>query len=339
MSKDKPSVFILGRLRQEYLLTHTGKSFPSHLGGPATYASCGACVWEADVHLVSRLWPAAFIEPRDVLFHQGINTDAIREVATYELDPVFFHQQPDGVILDHHPAKHYLSYQQRLPKHLIEYQSSTIGEDETRQLTPATLQPDDLGNLLFSDAAIHLAAGHYLTHATLPLQLRERGGAMITLEASPAYMNPSFQHEVRTLVQGLDAFITNEQSCRSYFRRESLPLEEMVITLGNMGAKHIVIQCDDQHKLLWDQAQQVMWSIPYYSSHQVSRIGAEHVFCGGFVAGLLLTGDPVEAALRGVVAESMACEGYGPWYATGAHPELAPRRLGALRGRVTKVRR
>jgi len=328
---------VIGRLRQEHLLTHDGKALPVHIGGPATYAGCGAALWHDDVHIISRLWKSASEKSLDPLFHQRINTRQIRFVTEYDVDPVFFHQRPDGTVIDHHPSKHYLSHDLNLPKGLIRYQSSLNGEEETRTFAPATIQPEDLTHLHFTGAGVHFTPGHYLTHATLPLQVKEQGGTLVTLSPSPAYMNPAFREDVAALVQGLTAFLPDETSCRSYFRRENYDLIGMAKALGGMGVEMVVIQCDDQHKLLWDQKRQRMWSIPFYTTHNLNHIGTRDVFCGGFLAGLLKTGDPLEGVLYGVIAESISSEGYGPWYALHAHPRLVALRLDALRERVTRV--
>lgn len=328
---------IVGRLRQEHVLTHDGRALPVHIGGPATYAGCGAALWHDDVNIISRLWKTASASSHDPLFHQRINTRGIQFVAAYDVDPVFYHQRPDGTVIDHHPSKYYLSHDLNLPKGLIRYQSSNDGEDETRTFTPATIQPEDLEGQDFTGAAVHFTPGHFLTHATLPLQVKEQGGTLVTLAPSAAYMNPAFREDVATLVQGLTAFLPDENSCRSYFRRESYDLTGMAKAFGEMGAGIVVIQCEDQHKLLWDQRRQRMWSIPFYTTDTVNRIGTNDVFCGGFLAGLLKTGDPLEGALYGVIAESISSEGYGPWYAAHAHPRLVELRLDALRERVTRV--
>ena len=43
----------------------------------------------------------------------------------------------------------------------------------------------------------------------------------------------------------------------------------------------------------------------------VDTIGAGDAYCGGFLAGLVETGDPLEAGLRGTVSASFAVQGYG----------------------------
>lgn len=51
--------------------------------------------------------------------------------------------------------------------------------------------------------------------------------------------------------------------------------------------------------------------VPSVVENLLDPTGAGDAFCGGFLAGLVATGDPVEAAVRGVVSASFVCETRG----------------------------
>jgi hypothetical protein len=55
------------------------------------------------------------------------------------------------------------------------------------------------------------------------------------------------------------------------------------------------------------------------------------------LVGLVQTGDPVEAALRGTVSASLVIEGVGALYALASTPGLSVARLEALRGLVRPI--
>jgi ribokinase len=65
--------------------------------------------------------------------------------------------------------------------------------------------------------------------------------------------------------------------------------------------------------------------------------GAGDSYCGGFLAGLLETQDPVEAALWGSVSASMTIEGNDALFPLDATPGLANARLVALRPMLRKA--
>jgi len=338
MSSKAPPVFIIGRLREEYLMTHEDKALLPYIGGPAAYAACAARLWQTDVKLVSRLWEPV---PRDwdrPFRATGVGTERVQTIPEADRDPVFLHQTREGDILDHHPAAHYLRAGIKLPKALISYTSSRIGENTTDRFTPHTIQPVDLGTGLLQDAGLYMCPGHYLTHATLPLRARELEARYIAVSPSPSYMNPAFHDEVAAMIQGLDAVLLDEASCRRFFQREAIDLPIMMETLGSFGAHFIIITCQDGQKRLWNHAQGSHWAIPAYPGHTVTSIGTQEAFGGGFIAGMLRTDDPVEACLYGNVTESLAREGYGPWYAADAHPDLAALRLAALRETAARSR-
>ena len=336
MSPSVPSVYIIGRLREEFVMTHRDNALPAHLGGPATYAACAARIWQSEVTLVSRLWAQAPRGWQDALHANGIRTDLVHIIPEAGHDPVFLHQASEGDILDHHPAAHYLRAEIKLPKALIGYTSSRVGEEVTASFTPHTIQPVDLETRSLQGAGVHLCSGHFLTHATIPFRARELGARFISLTPSPSYMNPSFREKVAEMVQGLDALLLDEASCRRFFQREALDLPGMMEALGDMGVGIIVVKCQDGHAQLWDRSQGSHWTIPSYPGRSITSIGAGDAFGGGFITGMLLKEDPVEACLYGSVAESLASEGYGPWYAAGAHPSLASLRLTALRETISR---
>ncbi|MBN2557036.1 MAG: carbohydrate kinase family protein [Anaerolineales bacterium] len=337
MTSTTPSATIIGRLREEYLITRDGHALPAHIGGPAAYAACGAAIWMSNVRIISRIWSSARQDWDQPLRKLGVQTSGVRSIQDLAIDPVFLYQHPDGSIIDHHPAVHYLKLGVNLPKALIEYQSARTGEDDTEVLSPAVIQPADLTDKEIQGSWVHLTPGHYLSHALLPYRAHELGAAFVSLSPSPLYMTPALREEVAALIQGLDAFLPEEASLQALFQRDHLNLTEMAEAVCDLGAKRIVINRRDGQKLLWDSASQRGWWIPSYPGEKTASIGAGEAFSGGFLAGMLATGDPIEAVLRGNISESLTVEGYGPLYASGSHPQLARLRLEALRGRVNRV--
>jgi len=328
---------IIGRLREEYLITRDGRVLPAHIGGPAAYAACGAAIWIKNVSIISRIWPSVKPDWDQPLQQLGIQTSGVRSIQDLAIDPVFLYQHPDGRIIDHHPAVHYLKLGANLPKALIEYQSARAGEDDTEVLSPSVIQPADLAEKDIEGSWVHLTPGHYLSHALLPYRAHELGAAFVSLSPSPIYMNPTLREEVASLVQGLDAFLPEEASLQTLFQRDNFNIIEMAEALCDFGAKLIVINCKDGLKLLWDSASQRGWWIPSYPGEKTTSIGAGEAFSGGFLAGMLASGDPIESVLRGAISESLTVEGYGPLYSSGAHPQLAKLRVEALRGRISRV--
>jgi cytidine kinase len=78
--------------------------------------------------------------------------------------------------------------------------------------------------------------------------------------------------------------------------------------------------------------------IPSVVENLVDPTGAGDAFCGGFLAGLVATGDPLEAAVRGVVSASFVCETRGAWSAIAQiDADIAHRRAARARRALREV--
>jgi len=78
--------------------------------------------------------------------------------------------------------------------------------------------------------------------------------------------------------------------------------------------------------------------VPSVTDHLVDPTGAGDAFCGGFLAGLVETGDPVEAAVRGTVSASFVCQTRGAFEAASSiHRPTALRRAQVARHAIRKV--
>jgi ribokinase len=79
-------------------------------------------------------------------------------------------------------------------------------------------------------------------------------------------------------------------------------------------------------------------NVPSTVENLVDPTGAGDAFCGGFLAGLVTTGDPIEAAIRGSVSASFVCETRGAVAAAlRINPEIAERRATEARRLIRKV--
>ncbi len=99
----------------------------------------------------------------------------------------------------------------------------------------------------------------------------------------------------------------------------------MVITNGAAG------------QILLDHQAHTAFQVPAYPARVVDIMGARAAFSGGFLAGLALTDNPLEAVIHGSVSASLVIEGTPPSHALETLPGLAEARLEYLRDRTRKV--
>jgi ribokinase len=81
----------------------------------------------------------------------------------------------------------------------------------------------------------------------------------------------------------------------------------------------------------------MLWEIPALPIRTVDSIGAGDAYCGGFLAGLVETVDPLEAGFRGTVSASLAIEDYGAQAGMNPDPVEVARRLAAVRALARQV--
>ena len=77
------------------------------------------------------------------------------------------------------------------------------------------------------------------------------------------------------------------------------------------GPKVVVIKLGAEGSLVYDVSHDRLTPVPVYPARVADSTGAGDAYCGGFLAGYLLTSDPITAALYGTVAASYVVEAIG----------------------------
>lgn len=325
---------VIGGLREDYFITHDGRVRLGELGGNAVYAAVGAAVWDAQVALVSRVGSNYPMHWLAEIEQAGFETTGVRVLPDPHDTRTFYAYLTPEERVDTNPRTHFLRIGHPLPEALHEYRSSTVGQDQRTHFAPLAVRPDELEFAGGSPLGAHLSPGDFLSHSLLPAQLRELGVRTVTLDPSLRYMEPGFRRELRILVNGLDAFLPSEAEALSFFQPHPPNTWAMAEALSSYGCSVVVIKRGAAGQHIWDRAGGRRWHVPAYPVRVVDVTGAGDAYCGGFLAGLSQTGDPLEAGLWGSVSASLAIEGTGALYALGAAPGLASARLESLRASV-----
>ena len=328
---------VIGGLREDYYISHTGEAHLRKIGGNALYAAVGARLWAGNIGLVSRVGENYPQEWLNDIRRQGFDTEGVRIVPGRQNTVTFYAYTSLEDRVDTRPSEHFARIGQPLPVELIDYSSSTEGQESRTEFGPLTVRPDDIPPHYLEVRGMHLAPHHYLTHATVPEVLRREGVHVITCDPSLRYMQPSFLQDVAHIVNGLDAFLPSEQETRALFREDIQDLWGAAEALGAMGAAHIVIKLGARGQLLYDAVGKRRWQVPAYAARVKQVTGAGDAYSGAFLTGLVETHDPVEAALRAAVSASLVIEGAGVFSALQATPGLARARLTALRDNLRRI--
>jgi ribokinase len=336
VSEEFIKYLIIGGLREDYFITHTGEVYLGVLGGNAAYAAAGARIWSSSVGIVSRVgsnFPKAWIND---LKAAGISTKSLLELPGVLDTRTFYAYLSEEERVDTNPAAHFLRINHPLPKFLIDYRSSTENMDDRENYSRLAIRPDDLPDLS-SIRAVHIAPSHFISHTVLPERLRDLRTQLITLDPSERYMEPEFHDDLPVIVHGLDVFLPSINDALTFFTPQELDLWEMAEEFGRMGCRHVVMKSGASGQYLWDQDRKKRWHIPAYPATLKDVTGAGDSYCGGFLVGLDQTEDPIEAALRGSISASFTVEGIGPLYPLESYPGLAQARLDSLRPAVREI--
>ncbi len=318
-----------GGMRIDYLVTHDGAARVEMVGGNGLYAAVGAALWGEPVHLWARLgrnYPQAWLEP--LTGHQ-IGIDGLVRLETPQDHRTFFAYLPDGRREDTNPAAHFARIGQPLPAALGDYAHSTPGQDDPHNYEPLALRPADWPERWRDVPAVHLSPSSLATHLNVPAHLRQAGIRQITLDPGERYMVPERAAYIQQILPQIDVFLPSAMEIRSLFGDE-VDLGEAALTLTKWGARWVVVKNGKEGVLLVNGRSQTITPFPAYHPVNDPRLvdvtGAGDSFCGGFMVGLARTGDPAQAVPYGLVAASLAIEGYGALYALSRKAE-APARL------------
>jgi len=332
-----PSIVIAGQLRREYLLPPEGHPLIDVPGGNLAYAASGARLWGDAPGLLTRVGDDY---PREWLrqFEQaGFDTQGIK-ILPVPLDLRTFISYTDSTSAQHtNPASHFLRLGLPFPKTLLGYQPLQEQTPSITRQNPDSPNLLDIPVLYKQAKAVHLAPLDYASHAQLAPAFHQAGATIITIEPCTGYMNGNFLANLRSLLQGVTAFLPAEEDLRSLFWGRTDDLWQMAAELGSFGAEIIVIKRGARGQFVYEHASRRKWEIPAYPAQLADPTHAGAVFCGGFLAGYAASLDPVQAVLRGNVAASLAIEGSGAFYALGALPGLAEARLNFLAELVKEI--
>jgi ribokinase len=197
---------------------------------------------------------------------------------------------------------------------------------------PAEIPPDYLHSRW-----IHLCELEYPTASRLISTFREHQVTTLTVDPHPSWMQATNWSAVSLILNGLTAFFPSEQELRALFWGKTTDLVEMAQAIAAQNCEFVVVKCGSQGQLLYDAAAHKSWQIPAYPVKLMDPTGAGASFCGGFLAGLKLTDDPLQAVLHGNVSASLTMEGSGAFHILDSHLGLAQARLDSLRENIREI--
>jgi sugar/nucleoside kinase (ribokinase family) len=298
-----PPVVVAGNLSLDDTITPDG-AFPAAPGGDALYASLGVRTWGQTpvlLTLVGDDYPAHHLER---IAAAGVDVSQVRQI--------------DG------PTVHYRVTYRADGGRTFEWVSTA----DRLLLTSPT--PTDYGSLAGA-AWLHLAA--------MPIEAHEIGVAAGRAAGVPISLDPheeyivGFEDRLASLIEDV-AFMPSELEARLLFpdleapegiafgfaAAERFDAWRPALVAVKLGALGSVVRWRGRS-----------FRVPALDVPVVDPTGAGDAYCGGFVAGWLMTGSPAVAAACGTVAAGETIGGFGA-FRDGIAPAMAERvaRVAAL---------
>jgi hypothetical protein len=332
-----PNFIIAGKLTREYLLPPQGNPMLDVPGGNLLYSTGGLAVWYKQIGLLARITNEY---PQEWLSNFQKRGFDIRGIETTEqnFDLRNFIAYTDTHERSHTSAvSHFARRELTFPKALLGYQApdESIKDLRTIELTsPAALAiPKDF----YAVTHIHICPFDFASQSQIVNLFKNASNQSVTLDPDPRYMSPRFWRELRLVLQGVTAFHPSEEEMRALFWGETHDLWDMAKRISEYGVKFVVIKRGVQGQMLYDSVSNKKYEISAYPARVADPTGAGDAFCGGFLAGLQKTNDPLQAIFYGSVSASLKIEGSGAFYPLDVMPGLAEARLYAVKELVREV--
>lgn len=271
-------VVTIGELTVDDLIYEGEACHWAQPGGGALYSAIGARIWGADVVVNSAVgvdYPPQALELIDA---SGISMSGVSH-------------------LDGHGLGLWLLYEKGGRRHQVEKASGASFE----QLD--AMRPE-IGSSVGAVDGVHIAP------QTAAGQLRAQGEiAGLQVPVTQDLLVEPFidtgPFESGTAITGTHSFLPSRQEIRQIWGDVS-PTELHDRLVARAGIQALVVKSGPDGAYVFHEGRST--HVPAYSNEPVDPTGAGDAFCGGYLVGLVETGDPVEAAVRGAVSASFIVE-------------------------------
>jgi ribokinase len=276
-----------------------GQAWMGQAGGNALFAALGAQMWLERVGLLVRVGSDYAPEQLDAIRARGLRLGLVRAEAPTLHDWALYEADGGRQFINH------------------------LNSGSNEQMT---LAPEEIASEYLSAPAYHLAPVPLHQQLALARRLR-RPGVWLSIDPHYGWIDAHLD-EVRALVELADFFLPSRLEARLIYGADAPTAAARA--LAAWGPRAVVVKLEAEGSLVYDSAGERLAHVPIYPAEARDTTGAGDAYCGGFLAGYILSGDPVAAAQHGTVSASYVVE------TVGALATPRPNRADA-RARLTQV--
>jgi len=230
------------------------------------------------------------------------------------------------------PIPYFSSLQLSLPASIRSNAFQTVLINQEQNYFPVELSP-----VYLNASAAHICAAELKYQVKAFTLLDKTAISVLTLLSDPGYMIPSKWEMVMNLINGLSIFITTRGQLTSLFKNRTNDLNEIYKILHAHGCAYLVTINDAEGYELIDFHMRKKYTIPVYPSNIIDPTGMDEAFCGGLLAEMRHSHDPIQAVLCGSVLASIKAEGCGPFFPLEAAPGLIDARIQRIKDWVKEI--
>jgi len=323
-----PEVAIFGCLTPDNVVTADGECLPQTFGGNALYGALGARVWSDRVGMVSRFgagYPPACFE---LLRSLNIDIEGVRDLGKPHGRNVAFAYNADGSRTRNFPQ----AVVDRIPpaERARFIDSSTLPDALERWHEFAPDESDVPAGWWPTLRGIHCATMPVVKHRRIARACRARFGSSGWIQIDSPFYDAPPGNRAEELYSDINALLPSEADIETFWPGSDP--DETVITLLGHGARVVVLKLGSAGCRIFEQGRGLTAEIAVVPVEARDPTGAGDSFCGGFLVGMLRTGNLVDAARYGTVSASFAVETHGPDGLVRSTRQEALDRLNSLMG-------
>jgi ribokinase len=320
-----PELVTVGGLTVDNVIAADGTVALAQAGGNGAYSAVGALIWRPRVGLVSH---AVASYPRDVI--------ARLEAGGVELGGVFWSEaqltccnwfiydaegrreegltSPPGAL-----AAAGLPTDRLSPSQVAAWRKQLARRDAPGEISYSQfrdthpLRPEQVPAAWLDARGVHLAPSQPDVMLGM-LDLFGPRAAVVTADPGCQLADRRLD-EIAPILARLDAFLPSEVELRALV--PDVGLADALATVADRCPGAVAVKLGADGAMVWDRAAKAPVAVPAVRVAALDPTGAGDSFCGGFLAGLVETGDAVQAARFGAVSASRIVTCFG---ADGALP-------------------
>ena len=331
---------IIGKLSQDFILTSDGTDINDLPGGHLLYSAIGMTPWERNPLLVSRISHKFSRTYLEELKKYNFNLHGIKmvDVEIEHRNFISFFQSNEREKSEKSKSvlSEYFYAGKPFPRSLLGYVLPSKKTDSLTERTSETILSRDIPSDFLEARCIHLCPLDYLSHNLLPQVFSGTTGHTITIQAGDGYMQPYFYSPIKTLVNGLTAFIAKERQVKRLFSEEykMKTLEDMMCALLDYGAENVVVMEEEKSFCFISRVDRKVFRMKADDSEQWDKIGLLSCFCGAYIVGLNETYDYKKAAAYGAARSSMLRNERNPFNNLNIFERLLTEKIRIMENRI-----